>query len=47
MEKYPILQHIGKEKKQMCKSSCLIGFLFEHKSLKIGALDVERIFTCH
>ncbi len=28
MEKYPILQHMGKEKKQMCESSCSIGFSF-------------------
>jgi 3,4-dihydroxy 2-butanone 4-phosphate synthase len=24
-----------------------MGFLLDHKSLKIGALDVERSFTCH
>jgi 3,4-dihydroxy 2-butanone 4-phosphate synthase len=24
-----------------------MGFLLNHKSLKIGALDVERSFTCH
>ncbi len=47
MEKYPILQHMGEEKKQMCESSCSIGFLFDHKSLKTSALDVEKIFTCH
>jgi 3,4-dihydroxy 2-butanone 4-phosphate synthase len=45
-EKYPILQHMGKEKKQMCQGSCLMGFLLDHKSLKIGAFDVERSFTC-
>jgi hypothetical protein len=47
MEKYPILQHMGKEKKQMCQGSCLMGFLFDHKSLKIGVPDVENNFTCH
>ncbi|CAK9871809.1 unnamed protein product [Sphagnum jensenii] len=31
----------------VCQSSCLIGFLFNHKSLKIGFSNVERIFTCH
>jgi len=31
----------------MCQSSCLVGFLFNHKSLKIGVPNVERIFTCH
>ena len=31
----------------MCKNSCLIGFSFDHKSLKIGVPNVERIFTCH
>jgi len=36
--KYPILQHMDKEKKQMCQSSCLVGFLFDRRSLKIGAL---------
>ncbi|KAH9535346.1 hypothetical protein CY35_17G047400 [Sphagnum magellanicum] len=45
-EKYPILQHMGKEKKEMCQGSCLMGFLLDHKSLKIGAFDVERSFTC-
>ncbi len=47
MEKYPILQHMGKENKQMCESSCSIGFSVDHKSLKIGVPNVERIFTCH
>ncbi len=47
MEKYLILQHMGKEKKQLCESSCSIGFSFDHKNLKIGVLNVERIFTCH
>ncbi len=47
MEKYPILQHMGKENKQMCESSCSIGFSVGHKSLKIGVPNVERIFTCH
>jgi hypothetical protein len=46
-KKYPILQRISKEKKQMCQSSCLVGFSFDHRSLKIGAFNVERIFTCH
>jgi hypothetical protein len=31
----------------MCESSCLIGFSFDHRSLKIGASNVEIIFTCH
>jgi len=30
----------------MCQGSCLMGFLLDHKSLKIGALNVERSFTC-
>jgi hypothetical protein len=47
MEKYPISQHMGKENKQMCQSSCSVGFSFDHKSLKIGAYDVEKFFTCH
>ncbi|CAK9235353.1 unnamed protein product [Sphagnum troendelagicum] len=46
-EKYPILQCMGKENKQMCQSSCSVGFLFDHRSLKIGVSNVERIFTCH
>jgi 3,4-dihydroxy-2-butanone 4-phosphate synthase len=46
-EKYPILQHMGKEKKQMCQGSCSIGFLLDHKNLKIGVPNVERSFTCH
>ncbi|CAM6078992.1 unnamed protein product [Sphagnum tenellum] len=47
MNKYPILQRMGEEKKQMCQSSCSIGFLFDHRSLKIGVSNMERIFTCH
>ncbi len=31
----------------MCQSSCSIGFSFDHKSLKIGVFNVEKIFTCH
>jgi hypothetical protein len=31
----------------MCQSSCLVGFLFDYRSLKIGVPNVERIFTCH
>ncbi len=31
----------------MCQSSCSVGFSFDHRSLKIGASNVERIFTCH
>jgi hypothetical protein len=31
----------------MCQGLCLMGFLIDHKSLKIGALDVESNFTCH
>jgi len=46
-KKYPILQHMGKEKKQMCQGSCSMGFLFDQKSLKTGAPNVERSFTCH
>jgi hypothetical protein len=46
MEKYPILQHMGKEKKQMCQSLCSVGFSFDHRSLKTSAFDVERSFTC-
>ncbi len=38
---------MGKEKKQMCQSSCSVGFSFDHRSLKIGVSNVERIFTCH
>ncbi len=37
---------MGKEKKQMCQGSCSVGFLLDHKSLKIGAPDVEINFTC-
>jgi hypothetical protein len=42
MDKYPILHHMGKEKKQMCS----IGFSLDHRSLKTGALNVEKSFTC-
>jgi len=42
----PILQHVGKEKKQMCQGLCSMGFSLDHRSLKIGAPDVERSFTC-
>ncbi|KAH8935219.1 hypothetical protein BDL97_17G017800 [Sphagnum fallax] len=45
-ETYPLLQHMGKEKKQMCQGSCSMGFLFDHRSLKTSALDVEKSFTC-
>jgi 3,4-dihydroxy-2-butanone 4-phosphate synthase len=38
---------MGKEKKQMCQSSCLVGLSFDCKSLKISASNVERILTCH
>jgi 3,4-dihydroxy-2-butanone 4-phosphate synthase len=38
---------MGKEKKQMCQSSCLVGFLFDCKSLKNGVPNLERNFTCH
>ncbi|KAH9555771.1 hypothetical protein CY35_08G133200 [Sphagnum magellanicum] len=41
-EKYPILQHMGKEKKQMFQGSCSMGFSFDHRSLKTGVLDVEK-----
>jgi 3,4-dihydroxy-2-butanone 4-phosphate synthase len=37
----------GQGEKQMCQSSCSIGFSFDHKSLKIGVSNVERFFTCH
>jgi 3,4-dihydroxy 2-butanone 4-phosphate synthase len=37
---------MGKEKKQMCQGSCSMGFSLDHRSLKIGALDVEKSFTC-
>ncbi len=37
---------MGKEKKQMCQGSCSMGFFLDHKSLKTGAPDVERSFTC-
>jgi len=30
----------------MCQGSCLVGFLLDHKSLKIGFLDMESNFTC-
>ncbi len=30
----------------MCQGSCSMGFLLDHKSLKTGAPDVERSFTC-
>jgi len=46
MDKYPILQHMGKEKKQMCQGSCSMGFSFDHRSLKTGAPNVEKSFTC-
>ncbi|CAK9210027.1 unnamed protein product [Sphagnum jensenii] len=45
-ETYPLLQHMGKEKKQMCQGSCSMGFSLDHRSLKTSALDVERSFTC-
>ncbi len=47
MKKYPILQHMGKEKKQICQGSCSMGFLLDHKSLKTRAPNVERSLTCH
>jgi 3,4-dihydroxy-2-butanone 4-phosphate synthase len=31
----------------MCQSSCSVGFSYDHRSLKIGVSNVERIFTCH
>ncbi len=31
----------------MCRGSCSMGFLLDQKSLKTGALHVERSFTCH
>jgi 3,4-dihydroxy-2-butanone 4-phosphate synthase len=37
---------VGKEKKQMCQGLCSMGFSLDHRSLKIGAPDVERSFTC-
>jgi len=37
---------MGKEKKQMCRGSCSMGFLLDQKSLKTCALHVERSFTC-
>jgi len=46
-DKYLILQHVGKEKKQMCQGSCSMGFLFDHRSLKTSAPNVEKSFTCH
>jgi hypothetical protein len=30
----------------MCQGSCSMEFSLDHRSLKIGALDVERSFTC-
>ncbi len=30
----------------MCQGSCSMGFLFDHRSLKTSALDVEKSFTC-
>ncbi|CAM6024455.1 unnamed protein product [Sphagnum balticum] len=30
----------------MCQGSCSMGILLDHKSLKTGAPDVERSFTC-
>jgi hypothetical protein len=38
MEKYPILQQMGKEKKQMRQGSCSVGFSFDHRSLKMVLL---------
>ncbi len=29
----------------MCQGPCSVGFLFDHRSLKTSALDVERSFT--
>jgi len=31
----------------MCQGSCSMGFLFDQKSLKTSAPNVERSFTCH
>jgi hypothetical protein len=31
----------------MHQGSCLMGFPIDHRSLKIGAPDVENNFTCH
>jgi 3,4-dihydroxy 2-butanone 4-phosphate synthase len=45
-DKYPILQHMGKEKKQMCQGSCSMGFSLDHKSLKTSVPSVEKSFTC-
>jgi hypothetical protein len=30
----------------MCQGSCSMGFLLDHKSLKIGVPNVEKSFTC-
>ncbi len=40
-----IATHGQGEKANVPKS--LVGFLFDHRSLKIGVSNVERIFTCH
>jgi hypothetical protein len=45
-DKYPILQQMGREKKQMCQGSCSTRFSLDHKSLRTGALNVEKSFTC-
>jgi 3,4-dihydroxy 2-butanone 4-phosphate synthase len=37
---------MGKEKKHMCQGSCSTRFSLDHKSLKSGAPDVEKNFTC-
>jgi len=30
----------------MCQGSCSMGFSFDHRSLKTGAPNVEKSFTC-
>jgi 3,4-dihydroxy 2-butanone 4-phosphate synthase len=37
---------MGKQKEQMCQGSCSVGFSLDHMNMKIGAPNVESIFTC-
>lgn len=45
-ESYPVLQHMSKERLKMCQGSCSVGLSLDHRSLKTGAPDVERSYTC-
>lgn len=45
-ESYPVLQHMSKERLKMCQGSCSVGLSLDHRSLKTGAPDIERSYTC-